>query len=121
MAWYKRDDFLNPKKPAEFAEPEPGNIGGIEPDPKKMADAPGPAVIEIEGTDETDVERREDAKAGDTVSPVATDDEMYETADAANFRASAEDCLEKVFEEPEDRGPGVVADDEDEKDEKGGY
>lgn len=114
--WYRRDDFLNPKKPANFAEPEPGNIGGVEPDPKKLAaEAPGPKVIEIEGTDETDVERDEKAKAGDAVSPVADDDEMYRV-NTVNFREDGADTLARVFREPADRGPGVVAD-EDEGDE----
>lgn len=112
-SWYRRDDFLNPKKAGPFAVPAPGNIGGMEPDPKTMADAPGPRVIEIEGTDETDVEREDKAKPGDAVSPVATDDEMYKVNYPSNFRASGEDALEMAFAEPADRGPRVVNDDEE--------
>lgn len=111
--WYRQDEFLNPKKPANFAKPEPGKIGGADPGAKTMADPPEPKVIEIEGTDETDVERTETAKpkAG-TVNPVATDEEMYKVNYPSNFRASQEDSHEIVFIEPADRGPRVIQDDE---------
>lgn len=117
MPWYRQDAFLHPDN-AEFDPPQPGNIGGIKPDPKTMAKPPEPHVIEVEGTDETDVERDEKAKPGDAVSPVATDEEMYRVNEQGAFRDPGDDNLDYVFVQPRDRRPGVVLDESDENDDR---
>jgi hypothetical protein len=78
MGWYKDMYLQEPKRGAGFKAPVPGNIGGVEPDPKTMADPPGPKVIEVESTNEAEKVREQKAKQGDAVSPVATDADMGE-------------------------------------------
>jgi hypothetical protein len=100
---------------ADFNPVQPGNIGGVKPKPATMAGFPEPKVIEVEGTDATDVERTETAKPGDTVKPVATDEEMYKVNYASNFRASGEQTKDQQFAEPTDRGPHVEPESEDDE------
>jgi hypothetical protein len=61
---------LHPKN-ADFKAPQPGNIGGVKPEPANMAKPADNAVRETCSTDENQEDRNESVKGNDTPSPVA--------------------------------------------------